>query len=812
MQRWKLGIDGYVMQYMIAGPVTWEYASDTRAAEQLALEAKLRAEIVTPKAKEIKPRIRMGDREEHGAPWTVYAACGNCFIDVSFFYSTLQKIRLAAATVLHTSGEERVAVRIWTYMAVGIYLNGVLVGEVKRPVYKPVQYLDVELYLKEGNNLLYFDCENLGVRDTRNMLAVQVRENPEAVEVALPDEEFQDRVYEEVGFLSNLRLKDGKVLFSGRVPGGFSYCSHRVSPDYEVMCEEPVWQQAGEGDMIEIPDEISRVTMRVEGEGYELSRTLEFAGRCRPVYRDQALSREANFRAVMERIASVGSLNRGKFGFAISNILARKYLGRGCAEDRDRLLGDLELIHRRVDCSDFLLCGLLRYMHHYELDQELAERVREVLLDYRYWMDMDGADAMCFWSENHALMFYASAMDAGSLYPEDYFPRAGMKGRELSLYGKRKVLEWLADVESRGFEEFLSTVYMCVTLAALLNVVDFAEADISRRARALTDRLVRELCLQTFHGSVIAPMGRVYGEVLHPFDQGAQSVIHLLDPRTPDVYGEGWLAFLTNSTYRFPDGLTELMEKDAECTYTSGNALIALEKNRDYCLTSVQSPREDGFERWPNIREKEGGDRASHAYTRSLNECFHGTTYFQPGVYGYQQHMWYGALSPEAVVFVNHPGTYTEHSGMRPGYWYGNGVMPALKQVHGMLGAVYDIPDSHPIRFTHVYCPVDRFDEYIADPHWLILRKDQGYLALWSSGELQPYSDVIFDCEFRVYESSAAYLCVCRGGQDYDSLADFAADVRDLCPVYDRERKRLSAGSDYALVYRAGEDRTQYVD
>ena len=88
-------------------------------------------------------------------------------------------------------------------------------------------------------------------------------------------------------------------------------------------------------------------------------------------------------------------------------------------------------------------------------------------------------------------MFYASAMDAGSLYPEDYFPRAGMKGRELSLYGKRKVLEWLADVESRGFEEFLSTAYMCVTLAALLNVVDFAEADISRRARALTDRLVQ---------------------------------------------------------------------------------------------------------------------------------------------------------------------------------------------------------------------------------------------------------------------------------------------------------------------------------
>ncbi len=119
MHRWKLGIDGYVMQYMIAGPVTEDYDSDTRAAEQLALEAALRAEIVT-KVKEIEPRIRMGDRQEHGAPWTVYAAYGNCFIDVSDFYSTLQKVRLAAATVLHTSGDERVGIRIWTYMAGGV--------------------------------------------------------------------------------------------------------------------------------------------------------------------------------------------------------------------------------------------------------------------------------------------------------------------------------------------------------------------------------------------------------------------------------------------------------------------------------------------------------------------------------------------------------------------------------------------------------------------------------------------------------------------------------------------------------------------
>ena len=46
-------------------------------------------------------------------------------------------------------------------------------------------------------------------------------------------------------------------------------------------------------------------------------------------------------------------------------------------------------------------------------------------------MDQEGSDAMCFWSENHSLMFYVSAMNVGELYPEDYFARAHMTGKEL---------------------------------------------------------------------------------------------------------------------------------------------------------------------------------------------------------------------------------------------------------------------------------------------------------------------------------------------------------------------------------------------
>ena len=50
--------------------------------------------------------------------------------------------------------------------------------------------------------------------------------------------------------------------------------------------------------------------------------------------------------------------------------------------------------------------------------------------------------------------------------------------------------------------------------------------------------------------------------------------------------------FYASSHYPIPEGLVKLMEDDVETNYTTGNARVYLEKNDDYCLTSVASPRE----------------------------------------------------------------------------------------------------------------------------------------------------------------------------------------------------------------------------
>ena len=70
--------------------------------------------------------------------------------------------------------------------------------------------------------------------------------------------------------------------------------------------------------------------------------------------------------------------------------------------------------------------------------------------------------------------------------------------------------------------------------------------------------------------------------------------MNLVNPEVPYAYGEGWLAFYGTSSYHFPENLKELMEKEVCTEYKTGNALIRLEKNEDYCMTSVQSPRKGG--------------------------------------------------------------------------------------------------------------------------------------------------------------------------------------------------------------------------
>ena len=73
------------------------------------------------------------------------------------------------------------------------------------------------------------------------------------------------------------------------------------------------------------------------------------------------------------------------------------------------LEGAIERIDIREDCADFTAAGLIRFYleNEHRLMPENKEEIKACLTGFKYWMDQyDGRDdGMCYWSENHQILF-----------------------------------------------------------------------------------------------------------------------------------------------------------------------------------------------------------------------------------------------------------------------------------------------------------------------------------------------------------------------------------------------------------------------
>lgn len=793
----------YIDKWIMSPLVEELYTSDYVDNDQMRYEKTLRERIARKDL--VYPAM-------DGQVWQHYYSHANPFVDRSTFYSMLTYVAFDAKSMLYSPRQQKVHLVVWTYAAITLWVNGKESVKWDTPVYKPSCKITAEVSLSEGMNEITITLQNLGVRDTRTLFAIEIGDGDNLVSSypKLPN----DKAFTScAALLDSAVLWDHTLVFAHDLMQGAAIGYDSQSPDYALVSSRVAWHDASGVSNWQCPDDVYAVKVRLDAEGETLTRSFEILSAMKSTFSD-VRDVKGNFRRMLGVIADAEGLSRGdKFGFYIQNILARKALGRESEHDRDLFLMTLDQIESRYDCSDFLISGVIRYLKNYTVDAELKKRIDEVLINYRYWMTMDGADAMCFWSENHSLLFYSSALLVGAMYPDIWFPRAKMTGAELSAFGRRLAMEWFDDVEKYGFEEFLSTVYMNVTFACLLNIIDYGDEKLSSRATRATDRMLRMLSMHVFDGVIIAPMGRVYRGVIYPFRQGAQALMNLINPSVPTSFGEGWLSYYATSGYQIPLDAKALMEKTIDTSYSTGDALVSLKKEKDYCLTSVQSPRMDGFTRWPNLTldATPCKDPLTHDYTKSFNERFHGTTFFQPGVYGYQQHMWSAALSSEALIFTNHPGSFCDDSSMRPGYWYGNGVMPAVRQQGSEIGIIYEIPDSHPIRFTHVFFPRCKFSEVIRDGEFLFARKDMGYAALWSSVHLVEHNDILFGAEFRAYGVRTAYYLAVGSQSEYGNFASFCASQTAKHPRFDEREHTLYVDDVAFLQFEKAEDSTQYV-
>ncbi|MBE7026450.1 MAG: hypothetical protein E7410_02620 [Ruminococcaceae bacterium] len=746
----SLSKEGYVLNYLTTEAVTEPFIAPHTDKNQLKFEADMRKIFAKP-ISQVPPSGTIGEKSSLGAEWKFYAKNRNTYIDFSTFYFTLTSVNIHAITQLVSDRAKAVRARIWSYCTVDMWLNGTHCANIKDPVYKPISHLDITLELREGINDIFVSLQNFGVRDTRNMFSLQLFDT-DGVCVTLPIEsDTLTKLKEAENWLCDLRC-DKTKLVSKKQPS--FPVTVKLDEDEYVWNEGCSYGVAGKRNVAVSFDVCSQQFMR----RFDILQNEKLV-----FNKDNSSQSRKN--AVLTKIANTPFTPDWSILFAF---LSKYYINQTISDEDYKLIDNaLEYVAIRKDCSDFALMGLLYIYKLLPISDEYKKKIHDVALDYRYWMDEEGADAMCFWSENHALTFFVCQTLAGSIWPEEFFHRSGKRGIDLYKKGMNRINQWFDVIEHEGFEEFLAGGYLLVTTAPLFVLYDFSTDEVIKaRAKNTLDRIMREAALQCFDGIHMAPMGRIYRGALTPYDSALQSLLYAIDENCAQAYS-GWLIYFYYSSYKMPDDLTDLMRNNANVTFDSGRASITTKKTKNYMLTSVASPR-----RTP-LPEEKYTDTEYYA-TKVMNEWFHGTSLFVPGEYGYQQHLWYAAISNRCYTFVNHPGTEKDFGGMRPDYWYGNGVFPALMQDNNTLYCYYNIPDDHPTKFTHMYWPSFAMEEEVKRDGFMFARVGDSYMGMWCSKPLELNNDdAVMDCDYRAYGDTCAWVVRCSDKNESGSFEAF---------------------------------------
>lgn len=90
-------------------------------------------------------------------------------------------------------------------------------------------------------------------------------------------------------------------------------------------------------------------------------------------------------------------------------------------------------------------------------------------------MDEPGEDSMCYWSENHQLIFGTIELLAGQFYSDKVFYNLPITGRERMERAKKRLLDWFKYRYKYGFIEWHSNTYYEEDVAPLSLLIDFSE-------------------------------------------------------------------------------------------------------------------------------------------------------------------------------------------------------------------------------------------------------------------------------------------------------------------------------------------------
>jgi hypothetical protein len=446
----------------------------------------------------------------------------------------------------------------------------------------------------------------------------------------------------------------------------------------------------------------------------------------------------------------------------------------------------------REDTSDFHMASILRILYidreNGALPSNIRDQLKQTVLDFKYWLDEPGWDDMCWWSENHQILFHSAELLAGQLYKAETFTNSGMTGQDHIDHAIPYLERWLELRGRIGFVEFHSNVYFNEDIPALTNVADFSEVEeISTRAMMLLDTLAFDFANNYYKGLFATTHGRTYPSKLlvNMNDSTAEAAWVMLGIGDYSSTGDFSGSALSTSPKYWPPAVLEEIAADAlEFNEHKERDSINLEEAADFGLGysshedvmfwwgagSYTAPpivagtlqyvedydlwdswlwRDIDFLRFlvgsPFLEPLTGAfeeiARGSaleqvNTYTyRTPDYQLSGAQNFKPGYWGAQAHIWQATLASDAAVFTTYPGGLSDDyaGGSWTGGWFPKATF--FENVGVLQYKRISIPILEALLFvdyTHAHFPVAGFDEVVESGNWTMGRKGDGYVALYS--------------------------------------------------------------------------------
>ncbi|MBI5032921.1 MAG: hypothetical protein HZB51_20565 [Chloroflexi bacterium] len=658
--------------------------------------------------------------------WNYFRCDDDHFVECTAFYHTCHYLRTWAYTRVTSPTAQDVQCVLTTNGPADVWLNGEHIHRQEHFHHQIPHSVSFQAKLKSGHNEILVRFEEVAARECPYVMALQIVNAPAQAYVFIPTlhegvarrqvvekaihAAYLDRdvyVWDDeitVHWPPDLATAAELTVRLQKLPAWIhSEGQPTISAKFKLPMAAPYQLPEGAFDIFLIP------TVR---EYYEGNLRLERKIRLSSTRNKYS---QAPYGTFDERRAEA-LLDAAKREQSVFSEIAKMALGYWADLKLDVILETIDGINQRKDCSDFFLVGLLGMLHRSGNDPQFPESLKqpleECVLNFKYWMDEPGEDAMCFWSENHQILFHACEILAGQLYPERVFTNVNQTGQWHREKGERLAISWLLKRGAGGFREWDSNCYFEEDLLALSHLADLvASQAVYDLAAVIMDKMFLTMALNSYKGAFGSTHGRAYKEHVKgargESTSGASRLMWGMGAFNDKILGTVSLACMEH--YEFPlligaiaaDLPDEMWNREqhagkleAGCDKEIGEWSVnkVTYKTPDYMLCSAQD--------------------------------------YHPGENGYQQHIWQATMGPDAVVFVTHPSCISEENSHRPGFWHGNVTLPRVAQWKDVLIAVHKIPDSDWLGFTHAYFPAWAFDEYVIRDGWAFARKDNGYLAI----------------------------------------------------------------------------------